>query len=84
MLGKVTRMLVLKFATSEVISKKPQGRWKAHPRLPVCLGLDLDGKKVFTIYFHTFLAKMIPSGEIIKSGYWDKLPFFIFNIFTQY
>ena len=63
MLGKVTRILVLKFTTSEVISKKTSREVESTP-LPVCLGLNVDRKIVFTIHFRTFLAKMIPSGRV--------------------
>ena len=38
-LGKVTKFLVEKLSTSEVVSQKPHGRWKTPS--PVLLGLKL-------------------------------------------
>ena len=48
-LGKVTKFLVEKLSTSEVISQKPHGGWKTPPPrpLPVPLRLNEDSKCLF-------------------------------------
>ena len=74
MLGKVTRILVLKFAASEVINNKNFKTGGKQP-LPVRLGLNLDRKMAFTIHFQTFLAKMIPSGRVQGSERYPVLEF---------
>ena len=59
---KVTRLLVLKFATSEVISKnkkKIKGSQTRTTVLPVHFGLNLHKTMAFTTHFQNFLAKII-------------------------
>ena len=67
MLGKVTRFLVLKFPTSEVISKDKTSRAVeiTLPPPPPSAFRAKPGKKiVFTNHFQNFLAKMAPRCRI--------------------
>ena len=77
MLEKVARSLVLKFATSEIISENNFKGGGKHPPPPppVRLGLNLGRKMVFTIHFQNFGAKMIPSGRVQGSRRYPVLEF---------